>query len=127
MKEGTNQPSDTASRKGHRYALAGLQGRVPRAHVPPYTLAGLSEDIIIEESVHWAHQSLWLFSKLLQSAKTTNQLLSPNGRGGSTPLMPLRGPQETRIATREESGVLGFPSRRGLTPRGSLECNPDTG
>ena len=22
---------------------------------------------------------------------------------------------------------LGFPSRRGLTPRGSLECNPDTG
>ena len=27
--------------------------------------------------------------------------------------------------TREESGVLGFPSRRGLTPRGSLECNPE--
>ena len=27
-------------------------------------------------------------------------------------------------ATREESGVLGFPSRRGLTPRGGLECNP---
>ena len=24
----------------------------------------------------------------------------------------------TRVATREESGVLGFPSRRGLTPRG---------
>ena len=22
-------------------------------------------------------------------------------------------------------GVLGFPSRRGLTPRGSLECNPE--
>ena len=21
--------------------------------------------------------------------------------------------------------VLGFPSRRGLTPRGSLECNPE--
>ena len=33
-----------------------------------------------------------------------------------------RGLQETRVATREESGVLGFPSRRGLTPRGSLEC-----
>ena len=29
-----------------------------------------------------------------------------------------------RVATREESGVLGFPSRRGLTPRGSQECNP---
>ena len=28
----------------------------------------------------------------------------------------LRGLQETRVATREESGVLGFPSRRGLTP-----------
>ena len=27
--------------------------------------------------------------------------------------------QETRVATREESGVLGFPSRRGLTPRGT--------
>ena len=40
------------------------------------------------------------------------------------PLRPLRGLQETRVATREESGVLGFPSRRGLTPRGSLECNP---
>ena len=25
----------------------------------------------------------------------------------------------------EESGVLGVPSRRGLTPRGSLECNPE--
>ena len=34
-------------------------------------------------------------------------------------MRPLRGLQETRVATREESGVLGFPSRRGLTPRGS--------
>ena len=31
-----------------------------------------------------------------------------------TPLRPLRGLQETRVATREESGVLGFPSQ-GLT------------
>ena len=30
----------------------------------------------------------------------------------------LRRLQESRVATREESGVLGFPSRRGLTPRG---------
>ena len=43
------------------------------------------------------------------------------------PLRPLRGLQETRVATREESGVLGLPSRRGLTPRGSLECNPEGG
>ena len=27
-----------------------------------------------------------------------------------------------RVATREESGVLGFPSRRGLIPRVSREC-----
>ena len=33
-------------------------------------------------------------------------------------MRPLRGLQETRVATREESGVLGFPSTRGLTPRG---------
>ena len=38
-----------------------------------------------------------------------------------TGLVRLSGLQETRVATREESGVLGFPSRRGLTPRGSLE------
>ena len=41
------------------------------------------------------------------------------------PLRPLRGLPETRVATREEGGVLSFPSSRGLTPRGSLECNPD--
>ena len=40
-------------------------------------------------------------------------------------MRPLRGLQETRVATREESGVLGFPSRRGLTPWGRLECNPE--
>ena len=40
-------------------------------------------------------------------------------------MRPLRGLQETRVATREESGVFGFTSRRGLTPRGSLECNPE--
>ena len=36
-----------------------------------------------------------------------------------------RGLQEIRVATREDSGVLCFPSRRGLTPRGILECNPE--
>ena len=40
-------------------------------------------------------------------------------------LEATQGLQETRVATREESGVLGFPSRRGLTPRGSLEWNPE--
>ena len=36
--------------------------------------------------------------------------------------LPLGWVQETRVATREDSGVLCFPSRRGLTPRGILEC-----
>ena len=36
-----------------------------------------------------------------------------------------RGLQEIRVATREDSRVLCFPSRRGLTPRGILECNPE--
>ena len=30
-----------------------------------------------------------------------------------------------RVGALEESAVLCFPSRRGLTPRGSLECNPE--
>ena len=66
----------------------------------------------------------WLIRKDPDAGKDWRNL-SPNGRGGWTPLRPLRGLQETRVATREESGVLGFPSRRGLTPRGSLECNPE--
>ena len=36
---------------------------------------------------------------------------------GARALRPLRGLQETRVATREESGFLGFTWRRGLTPR----------
>ena len=40
-------------------------------------------------------------------------------------MRPLRGLQEIRVMTREESGVFGFPSRKGLTPQGSLECNPE--
>ena len=47
-----------------------------------------------------------------------SRVLSPNGRGGWTPLRPHRGHQDISVATREESGVLCFPSRRGLTPRG---------
>ena len=40
-------------------------------------------------------------------------------------LEAAQGATRDRVATREENGVLGFPSRRGLTPRGSLECNPE--
>ena len=32
-----------------------------------------------------------------------SRVLSPNGRGGWTPLRPLRGHQDIRVATREES------------------------
>ena len=36
-------------------------------------------------------------------------------------MRPLRGHQDISVATLEESGVLCFPSRLGLTPRGSME------
>ena len=66
--------------------------------------------------------------------------LTALGKGGDTLFLLQRikytketakGPKGVRflkkiiVATREDSGVLGFPSRRGLTPRGSLECNPE--
>ena len=50
---------------------------------------------------------------------------SRNSTGGLSPFRPLSSLQDIHVATLEESGVLGFPSRRGLTPRGSLECNPE--
>ena len=45
--------------------------------------------------------------------------------GGLTPFRPLSGLQEIPVATREESGVLRFPSRQGLTPRVHQESNPE--
>ena len=45
-----------------------------------------------------------------------SRVLSPNSTGGLTPFRPLSGLQEIPVATREESGVLRFPSRQGLTP-----------
>ena len=48
-----------------------------------------------------------------------------NSTGGFTPSRPLSGLQDIPDATREESGVLCFPSRRGLTPCVSLECNSE--
>ena len=49
-----------------------------------------------------------LYSQQKQDRELTvaQIMISPNGRGGWTPLRPLRGLQETRVATREESGVL---------------------
>ena len=83
--------------------------------------------------------SFFLWVGLLSwKSKGQNPELWPAGPALLLALCPLRGLQETRVATREESGVLGFPSRRaatreesgvlgfpsrrGLTPRGSLEC-----
>ena len=45
--------------------------------------------------------------------------------GGLTLFRPLSGLQKIPVATREESGVLCFPSTRGLTPWVSLECKPE--
>ena len=42
-----------------------------------------------------------------------------------TPFRPLSGLQEIPVATREESRVLRFPSRQGLTPRVHQESNPE--
>ena len=45
----------------------------------------------------------------------------PNSTGGLTPFRPLSGLQEIPVATREDSGVLCFHSRRGVTHRVSLQ------
>ena len=42
--------------------------------------------------------------------------------GRLTPFRPLIGLQELRVPTREDSGVLCFHSRRGVTHRVRLEC-----
>ena len=86
---------------------------------------------------------LWCWRRLLRVPWTARSISEcqagqcPRVSSGITALLPvlLRGPlwAATLIPcpancwgpAREESGVLGFPSRRGLTPRGSLECNPD--
>ena len=54
-----------------------------------------------------------------------SRVISPNSIGGFTPFTPRSGLQEIPVATRQESGVLFFPSRRGLTLRVSRECNPE--
>ena len=42
--------------------------------------------------------------------------VSPHFTGGLTPFGPQSGLQEVPVTTRKESGVLCFPSTRGLTP-----------
>ena len=55
-------------------------------------------------------------SRALCQAKRAPRAAFPSGclaaQTKRWPLRPLRGLQETRVATREESGVLGFPTRR---------------
>ena len=50
---------------------------------------------------------------------------SQNCTEGLTTFRPLNGLLEIPVATREESGVLCINSRRGLTLRLNLECNPE--
>ena len=54
-----------------------------------------------------------------------SRVISPNSIGGFTPFTPHSGLQEIPVATRQENGVLFFPSRRGLTLQVSRECNPE--
>ena len=61
----------------------------------------------------------------LGGPREKSQVPSENSIGALTPLKPLKGLQEILIATREESRVLCFNSRRGLPPQGNLECNPE--
>ena len=91
---------------------------------------------------------LWIpfisFSFLIVVDKTSKTMLNNSDKSGHTCLFPdLRGNAfsfkpfrmftvgllymafEIRVTTQGESGVLGFPSRRALTPRGNLECNPE--
>ena len=51
-----------------------------------------------------------------------SRVISPNSIGGFTPFTPRSGLQEIPVATRQESGVLCFPSRRGLTLRALGFC-----
>ena len=54
-----------------------------------------------------------------------SRVLSPNSTVGLTPFWSLSGLQDIPVASREESGVFSFPTRRGLTPRVSLICEPE--
>ena len=62
----------------------------------------------------------------LRSTPSHGSVSSLNSTGSLSPKHSIKQAQVSalcvlaRVATREESGVLGFPSRRGLTPRGSL-------
>ena len=54
-----------------------------------------------------------------------SRVLYPNTTGGLTPFRAHSGLQEIPITTQKDSGVLCFPSRRGLIPRVSLVCKPE--
>ena len=92
----------------------------------PWTAKRSNQSVLKEISPECSLEGLMLklklqyFGHLMQRADSYEKtLMQGKSEGGK------RRVQETRVATREESGVLGFPSRRGLTPRGSLECNPE--
>ena len=54
-----------------------------------------------------------------------NEVRGGGARISVGPFRPQSGLQEMPVATRKESGVLGFPSRRGVTHQVRLECDPD--
>ena len=57
-------------------------------------------------------------------AEKTEEEVTAEKAGGLTPFRAHSGLQEIPIATQKDSGVLCFPSRRGLIPRVSMVCNP---
>ena len=76
-----------------------------------------------EEISSLSHSIVFLYFFALISEE--GFVISPNSIGGFTPFTLHRGLQEIPVATRQENGVLFFPSRRGLTLQVSRECNPE--
>ena len=104
------------------------------AHPQPAGLCALREYLLVDQPTHthggrllllrWArHREMRAFFPAWPGKQS--RVISPNSIGGFTPFTPRSGLQEIPVATRQESGVLFFPSRRGLTLRVSRECNPE--
>ena len=91
--------------------------------------------VVTLEKPHMSRRSLKKTTKLPRhhemrpffSARPRKQfrVLSQNFTGGLTQFRPLNGLQKIPVATREESGVLCFHSRRGVTLWVNLEFNPE--
>ena len=91
-----------------RHSLCGNGGPLPKPRVPCALEDPLQPD--------WG-ESFFFSPQTIQGGVLQCSVMNEKQQ-------PLRGLQESRVATREESGVLGFPSRRGLTPGGASNATP---